>query len=90
MLEVNDLNGDCGIPRSTPRIARRPPIGTIPSVQAPPLGPEALPFVRRDVGIMLAVREGQYSLTSIANALELSTSRVSRIVGAQDQAKDEA
>ena len=49
---------------------------------------QALPFVRRDVGIMLAVSEGQYSLTSIANALELATSRVSRIVRAHDRAKD--
>ena len=49
-----------------------------------------LPFVRRDGGIMLAVSEGQYRLTSIANALELSTSRVSRIVRAQDKAKDKA
>ena len=49
---------------------------------------QALPFVRRDVGIMLAVSEGQYSLTSIANALELLTSRVSRIVRAQDKAID--
>ena len=32
---------------------------------------------------MLTVSEGQYSLTSIANALELSTSRVSRIIRAQ-------
>ena len=34
----------------------------------------------RDAGIMLALREGHYSLTAIADAVGLSLSRVSRIV----------
>jgi REP element-mobilizing transposase RayT len=34
----------------------------------------------RDAGILAAVRDGQHSMTDIATALELSVSRVSRIV----------
>ena len=34
----------------------------------------------RDAGILAAARDGQHSLTDIANALGLSVSRVSRIV----------
>jgi len=45
----------------------------------------------RDAGIVEAVREGQYSLTAIANALGLSVSRVSRIVSMNEgQAKGKA
>lgn len=45
----------------------------------------------RDYGILLAAREGQYSLTRIAQHAGLSVSRVSRIVSrGEAQAKDKA
>jgi DNA-directed RNA polymerase specialized sigma subunit len=34
----------------------------------------------RDAGIIAAIREGQHSMTDIAAAVELSVSRVSRII----------
>ena len=45
----------------------------------------------RDAGICEAVNDGQHSMTDIANALALSVSRVSRIVGkAMSEAKGKA
>ena len=45
----------------------------------------------RDIGILAAVRDGQYSMTEIAIALDLSVSRVSRIAKRLEaEAKDKA
>ena len=68
--------------KDIPRLQRRKP--------AKPLEAYLTHREGRDVGIGLAVREGQYSLTAIAKAVDLSVSRVSRIVGGQNVAKGKA